>query len=65
MCEAPAEVPAGALSAKPTVLSLSTPQPQAKGTCFALSLWVLLSSSDGGGGDGMIWLLPLVSFKKC
>lgn len=33
--------------------------------CFKFSLWVLLSSSDVVEGDGMIWLLPGVSFKKC
>ena len=36
-----------------------------KSTCFKFSLWVLLSSSDIVEGDGMIWLLPLLSFKVC
>jgi hypothetical protein len=61
------EAPAGAVDVKPTVSAClqGPPQSQAKSTCFALSLWDLLSSSDGGEGDGKIWLLPLFSFRKC
>lgn len=40
-------------------------KPKTKSTCFKFSLWVLLSSSDGAEGDGVIWLLPLVSFEEC
>lgn len=61
------EAPARALYVKTTASDClhGPPYSQATSTCFALSLWVLLSSCDGGEGDGKIWLLPLVSFKKC
>lgn len=63
-------VPAEAQDTKHKLQAASSPswpqggKPETKRTCFKFSLWVLLSSSDGAEGDGIIWLLPVISKER-